>query len=100
MSKIRKLLCKLGFHSYQHKRIERFYPYKYQKMEHSGYEYGTKSITHYDKCSCCGKEKNNEHIKLPGCSRWVLKFPELLEEQPSSFIATFSGCKAKEMDNE
>ena len=66
MSKIRKLLCKLGFHSYQHKRIERFYPYKHLKKKYAGfiYECGTKSITHYDKCCYCGKEKNKEHIKL------------------------------------
>lgn len=96
MTKIRKLLCKLGFHNYQHKRIERFYPYKRLKMEYTGYEYGTKSITHYDKCSRCGKEKNKEHIKLSGCSRCVLKFPKLSEVQQPSFMATFSGCKAKE----
>lgn len=96
MSKIRKLLCKLGFHSYKHKRIERFYPHKYLKMEYSGYEYGTRAITHYDKCSYCGKEKNKKHIKLSGCSRCVLRFPKLSEVQQPSFMATFSGCKLKE----
>ena len=96
MGKIRKLLCMLGFHSYQHKRTERFYPYKHLKKEYAGYEYGTKSITHYDKCCCCGKEKNKEHIKLSGCSRCVIKFPKLTEGQQPSFMATFSGCKTKE----
>lgn len=98
MSKIRKLLCKFGFHSYRHKRIERFYPNKNLKMEYVGYgyEYGTKSITHFDKCCCCGKIKNKEHIKLSGCSRFILKFPKLSEVQQHSFAATFSGCKLKE----
>lgn len=98
MSKIKKLLCKLGFHSYQQKRIERFYPHKHLKMEYTGYgyEYGTKSITHYDKCCCCGKEKNKKHIKLPGCSRCVLRFPKLSELQQPSFMDAFSGCKLKE----
>lgn len=96
MIKIRKLLCKLGFHSYQHKRIERFYPHKpHLKTRDVVYEYGTKSITHYDKCCYCGKEKNREHIKLSGCSRCILKFPKLSEVQQPSFIATFSGCKLK-----
>ena len=96
MTKSPTLLCKLGIHKYEHKRIERFYPYKHLKMEYIGYEYGTKSITHYDKCCCCGKEKNKEHIKLSGCTRCILKFPKLSEVQPS-FMAAFSGCKLKEV---
>lgn len=97
MSKIRKLLCKIGFHSYQHIRIERFYPYKHLKTKYAGYEYGTKSITHYDKCCYCGKEKNKAHIKLSGCSRCILKFPKLSEVQQHSFMAAFSGCNLKDV---
>lgn len=98
MTKIRKLLCKLGFHSYQLKRIERFYPHKSLKLECTGYTYeiGTKSITYYDKCRCCGKEKNKEHISLTGCSRYELKFPTLSEAQQPSLVAAFSGCEMKE----
>lgn len=92
---IREILCKVGIHNYKHHRKERFYPHKIWDIKGFPYRIGTKSITHFDKCCCCGKIKNKEHIKLSGCSMYVLKFPKLIKVQEPIFTETFAGCKLK-----
>ena len=79
MKKLTKLLCKIGIHKYEHKRIESFYPYKNQTFEDERIilQKGSKSITYYDECCYCGKRKNSEHIKLGCCTQLVYKFPKL-----------------------
>ena len=76
-----KFLCKLGIHSFEHKRMEMFYPYKKRGFETEQviYSVGTKSITYYDKCRSCGKEKNKENIKLKCCTQLIYKFPKLAQ---------------------
>ena len=73
-----KFLCKLGIHSFEHKKREMFYPYKRGGFETEQviYSVGTKSITHYDECCYCHKVKNMEHIKLGRCTQLLYKFPK------------------------